>query len=89
MHFVLFNVKQSVLQVSLTEEPKATEELTGAGAMVGGGNSKWEALSLVPDRSVDGLVTRKWDKRLARKPKMVLKKSESIFVLESVLSVFD
>ena len=79
MHFVLLNVKHSLyyLQVSLTEEPKASEEVTGAGvAMVGGGNSKWEALSLVPDRSVEGLVTRKWDKRLARKPKMVLKKSE-------------
>ena len=36
--------------------------------------SKWEALSLVPDRSVSGLVTRRWDRRLVRKPRMMAKK---------------
>ena len=46
------------------------------GERSGSAGSKWEALSLVPDRSVDGLVTRKWDRRMARKPKMVLKKCE-------------
>ena len=74
----------------------SSDEVTGAGAGgMGGGsnnNNKWEALSLVPDRDVEGLVTRsvslssprtivyfydfcrKWDKRQARKPRMMIKK---------------
>ena len=36
--------------------------------------SKWEALSLVPDRNIPGLVTRRWDRRMVRKPKMMVKK---------------
>ena len=30
----------------------------GGGGGGGGGASRWEALSLVPDRAVEGLVTR-------------------------------
>ena len=38
--------------------------------------SKWEALSLVPDRNIPGLVTRRWDRRMVRKPKMMVKKGK-------------
>jgi len=38
-------------------------------------SSKWEELSLVPERNVAGLVTRRWDRRLVKKPKMMAKKS--------------
>ena len=38
--------------------------------------TKWEALSLVPERKVEGLVTRRWDKGNVRKPKMMIKKCE-------------
>ena len=40
--------------------------------------SKWEALSLVPERNVAGLVTRKWDRRTVKKPRMMAKKCKSI-----------
>ena len=76
------------------EDSKHSQEVSGVmvgGERSGSAGSKWEALSLVPDRSVDGLVTRKWDRRMARKPKMVLKKCEihSIFtVTYLILSSF-
>ena len=57
-----------LLQAGAGQQP---EEMTGGLAC-----TKWEALSLVPDRTVEGLVTRKWDKATVRKPKMVIKKCE-------------
>merc|ERR1719445_519040 len=37
--------------------------------------TKWESLCLVPERSVEGLVTRRWDKGNVRKPNMNIKKA--------------
>ena len=38
--------------------------------------TKWESLCLVPERSVEGLVTRRWDKANVRKPNMNIKKGK-------------
>ena len=39
-------------------EAEAGEDAMGGQGGGGGGASRWEALSLVPDRAVEGLVTR-------------------------------
>ena len=39
-------------------EAEAGEDAMGGPGGGGGGASRWEALSLVPDRAVEGLVTR-------------------------------
>ena len=39
-------------------EAEAGEDAMGGQGGGGGGVSRWEALSLVPDRAVEGLVTR-------------------------------
>ena len=44
-----------MLQVT---EAEAGEDAMGGQGGGGGGASRWEALSLVPDRAVEGLVTR-------------------------------
>ena len=46
--------------------------------MTGGLATKWEALCLVPERSVEGLVTRRWDKANVRKPNMNIKKCKML-----------
>ena len=40
--------------------------------------TKWESLCLVPERSVEGLVTRRWDKANVRKPNMNIKKCKML-----------
>ena len=48
--------------------------------------TKWEALCLVPERSVEGLVTRMWNKGNVRKPNMNIKKCK-ISYLYYILTV--
>ena len=65
MFLLLFEI---FLQVGESERvhsssSHSSDEVTGVGGMGGGANNnnnnnKWEALSLVPDRDVEGLVTR-------------------------------
>ena len=55
----------SALQAS---EGLHTEDMTVGLA------TKWEALCLVPERSVEGLVTRMWNKGNVKKPNMNMKK---------------
>ena len=45
-------VKLMDFMFQLIENDNPSDEVMGGGA------NKWEALSLVPDRSVEGLVTR-------------------------------
>ena len=47
-----------MLQVTEAEAGEAGEDAMGGQGGGGGGASRWEALSLVPDRAVEGLVTR-------------------------------
>ena len=53
--------------------PQVSEE-THSEDMTGGLATKWEALCLVPERSVEGLVTRMWNKGNVKKPNMNMKK---------------
>ena len=57
-----------MLQAGAGQQP---EEMTGGLAC-----TKWEALSLVPEGKVEGLVTRRWDKGNVRKPNMNIKKGK-------------
>ena len=61
-----------IFQVS---EGSHTEDMTVGLA------TKWESLCLVPERSVEGLVTRRWDKGNVRKPNMNIKKCKVLYCL--------
>ena len=47
--------------------------------------TKWEALCLVPERSVEGLVTRMWNKGNVRKPNMNIKKCKAVYLYNNYI----
>ena len=38
---------------------------------------KWEALSVVPERNVEGLINKRWQEKLAKKPIIKPKKGKT------------